>query len=194
MVEPTQLDTAPGRFARFLRAAGALDLASKLAIVCIFLCWFLIETLVVSWGSLQHNVRFFELSAVIADPTRMFFSIRISLPVVLFGMLCIVCLLAPLLPHYSNHRLAWLGYMAPLGLMLVCGALLYSKTSTALLTAPGDASPLNGNLIRFANNLVHQGGDLLARHISVGLGGYAALLACLVLAVQGARGYRHAPR
>lgn len=194
MAVPTQLDQAPRRFAGFLRAAKRVDPASKLAIACIFFCWFLIQTLVVSWGSLQHNVRFFELSAVIADPTRMFFSIRLSLQVLLFAALCVVCLLAPLLPHYLNNRWAWLGTMAPLGLMVACGALLYSKTSTELLAAPADPNPLNGNFIRFANNLVHQGGDLLARHISVGVGGYAALLACLVLAVQGARGYRRAAR
>jgi uncharacterized protein YggT (Ycf19 family) len=183
-----------GPFTRLLQSAGELDLASKLAIVCIMFSWFLIETLVVSWGSLQHNVRFFEMASIIADPTRMFFRIRISLQVLLFGLLCVVCLLAPLLPHYWRARSAFLGYFAPLALMAVCGALLYSKTSASFFAAPNDAGTLNGNFIRFANNLVHQGSDLLARHISVGVGGYTALFACIVLALQGARRYRHAAR
>jgi hypothetical protein len=196
MAVPTQLHDAPlpDHFTRIVRAAGELDLASKLAIVCILFSWFLIETLVVTWGSLQHNVRFFELSSVIADPTRMFFRIRISLQEILFGLLCVLCLLAPLLPHYWSARPAFFGYFAPLALMAVCAILLYAKTSAAFLAPPKDANLLNGNFIRFANNLVQHGADMLARHISVGVGGYTALLACMVLAMQGARRYRQAPR
>jgi uncharacterized protein YggT (Ycf19 family) len=196
MAIPTEMHDVPwrDRFAELARAAGALDLASKLAIVCILFSWFLIETLVVSWGSLQHNVRFFEISSIISDPTRMFFRIHVSLQIILFGLLCIVCLLAPLVPHYWRTRWAFLGYCAPLGLMVVCGALLYSKTSAEFLSGSNDVISLNGNFIRFANKLVHQGSDLLARHISVGVGGYTALIACIVLALQGARRYRHAAR
>jgi hypothetical protein len=90
-------------------------------------------------------------------------------------------------------RALWLGYLAPLALMLICGALLFSRTSGEFIAAPSNVSRIGGNLIQFANDLVHHGGDLVARHVSIGVGGYLALAASLVLALQGVRGFRKMP-
>jgi hypothetical protein len=193
---PGNLQTAapPTLAARVFKAAGQIELASKIAIVCVFFGWFLVDTLVVTLGSLQHGVRFFDLSAVIADPSRMFFGLQGSVHRVFFIPLCIACILAPLLPHFGRIRVLWLSYIAPLALMLICGVLLFWRTSGQFIAAPGNAGRVAGNLIQFANDLVHHGGDLVTRHVSIGIGGYLALAASLVLALRGVRRLRSVPR
>ena len=194
MDAPGNLQTAapPTLAARLLKAAGQIELASKIAIVCVFFGWFLVDTLVVTLGSLQHGVRFFDISAVIADPSRMFFGLQGSVHRVFFIPLCIVCLFAPLLPHLGRTRALWLSYVAPLALMLICAVLLLWRTSGEFIAAPSNAGRAAGNIIQFANDLVHHGGDLVARHVSIGIGGYLALIACIVLALRGVRRFRSA--
>jgi hypothetical protein len=191
---PGNLQSAdrPTLLSNLTRAAAQLETASKFAILCIFFGWFLVDTFVVTLGSLQHGVRFFDVSAVIADPRRLFFGIQGSLHRILFGLVCILCLLAPLLPHLRRARANWLAYLAPLILMVLCGALLYSRTSSELFAASGDAGRAGGNWIRLANDLVRHGSGLVTRHISVGVGGYLALIASMVLALRGARYFRNA--
>jgi hypothetical protein len=192
MDAPGNLQTAtpPTVVGRLLKAASQIEMASKVAIVCVFFGWFLVDTLVVTLGSLQHGVRFYDMSAVIADPSRMFFGLQGSLHRTLFIPLCMVCLLAPLLPHLRSVRVLWLSYIAPLVLMLICAVLLYSRTSGEFIATPSSAGRVGGNLIQFANNLVHHGGDLVARHVSIGVGGYLALVAGVVLALRGVRRFR----
>jgi hypothetical protein len=176
-----------------LDAASHIDLTSKVAIACVFFGWFLLNTLVVTLGSLQHGVRFFDLSAVIADPSRMFFGSPVPLHRLFFIPLCLICLCAPLLPHVRRRRLSWLSYAAPLALMAACGIMLFSRTSGEFIAAPSNAGHIAANLIQFANDLAHRGGDLVARHVSIGIGGYVALAASMVLTLQGIRRVRDAP-
>jgi len=176
---------------KLLRAAAQIDGVSLLAMLGILIGWFFIDTLVVSLGSLRHGVRFFDITGAIADPTRIFFGVDGFFQRIFFGLICFVCLLAPLLPHWRRYRLAWAAYLAPLALMLLCSALLYSKTSSDFVSAPGDANALGNSVMRFANDLVHRGSGLVSRHISIGVGGYLAFAGTLVLAVQGIRQFRH---
>jgi hypothetical protein len=196
MDAPGNLQTAtpPTLVARLLKAAGQIELASKVAIVCIFFGWFLVDTLVVTLGSLQHGVRFYDLSAVIADPSRMFFGLQGSLHRTIFIPLCLVCIFAPLLPHFRSMRVLWLSYVAPLALTVICAVLLYARTSGEFIAAHSNTGRVGANLIQFANGLVHHGGDLVARHVSIGVGGYLALVACVVLALRGVRRFRSTPR
>jgi hypothetical protein len=195
MDAPGNLQTAapPTLVARLLKAAGQIDLASKLAMVCVFFGWFLVDTLVVTLGSLQHGVRFFDMSAVIADPSRIFFGLHGSVHRMFFIPLCVVCIFAPLLPHFRRMRVLRLCYVAPLALMVICGVLLFWRTSGEFIVAPSSAGRVGGNLIQLANDLVHHGGDLVARHVAIGVGGYLALAASLVLALQGVRSFRKSP-
>lgn len=195
MDAPGNLQTAapPSLAAGFVQAAAQIDLWSKIAIACVFFGWFLLDTLVVTLGPVQHGVRFFDISAVIADPSRMFFGLQGSLHRVFFIPLCLICLCAPLLPHVRRMRVLWLSYAAPLALLVICGAVLFSRTSGEFIAAPSNAGRVGGNLIQFANDLVHRGGDLVARHVSIGVGGYLALAAGIVLALQGFRQLRKTP-
>jgi hypothetical protein len=194
MDTPSNVQSAdrPTLLANLTRAAAQLETASKFALLCIFFGWFFADTLVVTLGSLQHGVRFFDMSAMIADPTRLFFGIQRPFHRIMFGVVCVLCLLAPLLPHLRGGGANWLAYLAPLILMVICGGLLYSRTSSEFIAAAGDAGSPGSHLIRFANDLARHGSGLVARHISVGVGGYLALIASLVLALRGARHFRNA--
>jgi hypothetical protein len=185
---------APTLFGQLQKAAGQIDGVSLSALFAIFIGWFFVDTLAVTLGSLRHGVRFFDISAAVADPTRIFFGVDGSFQRVFFALICFICLLAPLLPHWRRKRWAWLAYLAPLALMVICGALLYSKTSGEFFSAPTDATSLSGSVIRFANDLVHRSTGLVSKHVSVGVGGYLAFAGSLVLAAQGMRHLRrHAP-
>jgi hypothetical protein len=182
---PSGTETHKGLLGRIVTAAVQLDTSSKFAIICVFFAWFFIDTLEVSVGSIKHGVRFFDASAVIADPTRMFFSIDTSFGVIVFSLLCCLCLMGPLAPHIWRTRLAWLAYLLPLILIVVCGLLLYSKTSGEILATPSDANAVRASVMNLANKILQRGSDLIARHIAVGAGGYVALLGSLVLGYQG---------
>jgi hypothetical protein len=167
-----------------------LDSAGVVALFCIFLSWFFIDTFTVTLGSLQHGVRFYDVPAVIADPTRMFFGTATTFRTILFGALCVFCLLLPIAVYWRGERWTWFTLCAPLILMLVCGLLLYSRTSGEFFATPTNAVGVSGNLIHFANGLVHRGSGAVARHVNIGAGGYAAFVASLVLAISGVRGFK----
>jgi hypothetical protein len=196
METPRHLDVARTQSlaGRMLGAATQVDTSSRWAIAFILVGWFFIDTLTVSLGSLQHGIRFFDIAAVIADPTRMFFGVESSVQRVLFGLVCLACLLAPLAAHLSRSRFASFGYLAPLLLIAICGALLYSKSSSEFISAPSDANSVSSDLIRLANRLLRQGSGLAAKHVAVGVGGYVALIGSLVLAAQGVRRFHRQRR
>jgi hypothetical protein len=173
-----------------MRADGKLDTASLIALFSIFLGWFFIDTLAVTLGSLQHGVRFLDVPAVIADPSRMFLGIDRSWRTYAFGGLCVLCLLSPFAALVGRGRWIRVAHWAPLVLMLICAALLYWKTSQELLTPSGDAASVSSKVVRFANGLVHRGSGVVARHVTVGVGGYLAFLGSIVLALSGLRGSR----
>jgi hypothetical protein len=198
MEDPRSLDAAaavehkgaPSEALRETTAAAPIDGLALSGIVAVFIGWFLTNTLVATLGSLQHGVRFYDMSAIIADPTRIFFGVDAPFQRTLFGVLCFACLLGPLLRILRPSRASIAGYFAPLALMVVCGIWLYAKTSGDFLQGPQDPATLTGSVIRFANDLVHRGSGLVSRHISVGFGAYVALAGSIALAVSGTRRLR----
>jgi hypothetical protein len=204
MDAPPTLDVPTSRplIGRGMRAFSALDASSKLALVIVAMGWFFMNTLVASLGSFQHGVGFFDISAIIGDPTRLFFGVNAPFHRIFFGLICLACLLAPLAPHLEvapsplepiplkNRKWLWLCYTVPLALMVVCGVLLYVRTSGDFFADPGDPNSMTGSLVHFANGLVRRGSDMVSRHISVGAGAYLALLGSSVLASQGVRRFR----
>jgi hypothetical protein len=190
---PSNAETQKGTLARIIAAAGEPDALTKFAIISVFFSWFFIDTLEVSVGSIKHGVRFFDAAAVIADPTRMFFSIDTTFGVVLFSLVCFLCLMGPLAPHMWRNRFAWLAYLLPLVLIVCCGLMLYSKTSGEILATPSDANGLSGSVVSLANKILRRGSDLVSRHVAVGAGGYVALLGSLLLGCQGLRRFLNRP-
>lgn len=179
--------------ARSVHALATLPLSTQLAMVCLLFGWFFTKTLGVSLGSIEHGVRFFDMSAVIADPTRLFFGIETTLQRIVFGLVCLGCVLAPLAPRLMQGKSAWLWYGAPFTLILVCGVTLYWRTSGEFFATPSDANFVTGSLIHFANDLARRTGDLVNRHLTIGGGAYLALIGSVVLLFQGLGGYRRQP-
>jgi hypothetical protein len=171
-------------------AAAAPDGITAAALIAVFAGWFLCSTLTASIGSLQRGVRFFEMSAIIADPTRLFFAFDAPMHRILFGLACVLCLAAPLIPWLRPSRAAVVGLFTPLLLMIACGVLLYVRTSGDFFEVPHDPATLTGTVLRFANGIVQRGSALVSRHISLGVGGYLALAGALVLAERGWRRLR----
>src|SRR5579871_420443 len=122
-VEPRATPPGPPRETTAARRIDGLAIAG---IVGVFIGWFLTNTLIATLGSLQHGVRFYDMSAVIADPTRIFFGVNAPFQQVAFGFLCLAGLLGPLLPVISRARVSIAGYFAPLALMVVCGSWLFA--------------------------------------------------------------------
>jgi hypothetical protein len=180
----------------WLRAVGRLDPLTWLALVCIVAGWFFFDTLVASAGPWRRAVHFYELAAIIANPVRLFFGIdRSQLPAVIgFTVLCLAVLCLPLAPFLSRVREAWLAYLVPLALMLVCGAWLYARTSGDFFNTAADTGTLTSDVVRFANDLFHRASQPVARRVSIGAGSYVAFIGCVFLAWYGIRRYRQPPQ
>jgi hypothetical protein len=179
--------TPPTFFEKLTAAAGQLGPASVLALVCLLIGWFFTNTLVTTMGPLEHDVRFFNLGDAVVNPMRLFVGGDVSVATVAFFLVCIASLLAPLAPHWNGNRALWPTYLAPMILLLVVGLSLYLRSSHDLFTTGDDADAVSRDLVRLANDLVNKGGELVARHVSVGLGGYLGLVGALVLAYRGFR-------
>jgi len=185
----TEAPSAPNPW---LRAASRLEGLTWLALVCVVAGWFFLDTLVVTVGPWRRAVHFYELATVIANPTRLFLGIdRAQLPgIIAFTVLCLGVLSTPLAPFLSRLREAWLAYLTPLALMLICGAWLYARTSGDFFNTAADTGTLTSDVVRFANDLLHHATQPVARRVSIGAGSYVAIAACLFLAYHGVRRYR----
>jgi hypothetical protein len=193
--EPT-ISASESASSAWLRAVSRLDPLTWLALICIVAGWFFLDTLVVSAGPWRRTVHFYELAAIIANPMRLFFGIDHSqLPAVIaFTVLCLGVLCLPLAPFLSRVREAWLAYLVPLALMLICGAWLYARTRGDFFNTAADTDTLTSHVVRFANDLFHRAGQPVARRVSIGAGSYVALIGCLFLTGYGIRRYREPPQ
>lgn len=186
-VTPLSLDSILTRLA-------PLNPVVWLALVCVLSGWFLLDTLHVSAGPIDHGVRFYQLAAIISRPVRLFTGVDhgYGFGTALFGLVCVAALLAPLAPLYARDRRAWLGHFAPLALLLACALLLYARTSGEFWATSNEPEAISNDLIRFANDLIHRGGDIAARRVAIGAGGYLAFVGSAVLALRGILHYRKA--
>jgi len=181
------MGTSPTFFDKLTAAAGELGFVTVIAMVCLLIGWFFTNTLVASMGPMEHDVRFFNLADAIANPLRLFVGGDATVGTVVFTVVCVACLLAPLAPHWSGNRALWPAYFAPLLLMVLVGLMLYVHASQDLFPTANSADAVSRDLIRLANDLVNKGGELVARHVAVGFGGYLGALGGLVLAYRGLR-------
>ncbi len=185
----------PSAWLPWVRAASRLDALTWLALTCILMGWFFLDTLAVAVGPVKHTVRFYELAALIDSPIQLLVGIDRShvLEVIALALMCIGALCTPLAPYLSNARSAWLACVAPLALMVVCGMWLYARTSGDLFATPATAGTLASDVFRLANDLLHRGSEPVARRVTIGAGSYLALAGSLFLAYRGIRRYREPP-
>jgi hypothetical protein len=177
-------------------AVSRLEPLTWLALICIVAGWFFLDTLVVTAGPWRRAVHFYEVAAIVANPMRLFVGInQEQLPAIIaFGVLCLGVLCTPLTPFLTRVRAAWLAYVTPLALMLVCGAWLYARTSGDFFTTAADTGTLTSDVVRFANDLFHRATQPVARRVSIGAGSYVAVIGCLFLAYYGIRRYHERPQ
>jgi hypothetical protein len=166
--------------------ARKIDCVTWVALACIAVGWFWLNTLVATFGPIQHVVRFYELPVVMRDPRWLLTGISDAYPLsrVLFGIVCLVVITAPLLPRLIFPRVPYLLSSAPFLLMLLCGIVLYVKSSTTHIEATDSLGRIGGYIARWANGTTTWAGDVVARHIAIGAGGYLSFLASGFVAIK----------
>jgi hypothetical protein len=171
-----------------------VDRQTWIALVCLAVGWFFLATLVTTIGSVKQKYHFFDMLTVMLNPAWLLYGLGSSHPMesVAFGLLNLVVLVLPIVPFIVRKRSASLLSVAPLVLMLLSGYALYKRTSGPYFAATERGGHWTNALVNFGNALAEGVGDAVARHISVGLGAYLALLAALFLAVKGLRTFRAA--
>lgn len=171
-----------------------VDRLTWIALVCLAVGWFFLATLVTAIGSVKQKYHFFDMLTVMLNPAWLLYGLGSSHPLesVAFGLLDLVILVLPIVPFIVRKRSAWLLSTAPLVLMLLSSYALYERTSGPYFATTERAGRWAHALVNFGNVVAQGVGDAAARHISVGLGGYLALLAALFLAVKGLRTFRAA--
>src|ERR1700753_2209073 len=104
-----------------------IDAITWAAIACIVLGWFWLDTLTATFGPIQHSVHFYDLPVVMHDPRWLLTGVgnAFLLARVVFGLLCLVVITAPLRPRLGFPRVPYLLSSSPLLLMLLCGIVLY---------------------------------------------------------------------
>ena len=195
MENRTSSDTLAGHplgSTALVRTLSQLDAASWLAMLCIFMGWFVTDTLVVTLGPLQHSFRFYDMAAIAANPIQLVSGIDRAHAYVgiVFGLLCLAAVFAPLAPIIWSRRAAWLANTIPLALIAGCAVLIAARSPGDYFNTPPHASLLGTDLIRFANDVVNQGATLVTKRISLGAGAYLAVIGSAFLAMRGVRRYR----
>jgi hypothetical protein len=175
-------------------ALTQLDAASWLAMLCIFVGWFLTDTLALSLGPMQHSLRFYDMAAIAANPIQIFSGIDHAHAYVsiAFGLLCLIAVFAPLAPFLWSARTAQLATLIPFALMVICAALIAARSPGDYFHAPPQTTSLGSDLIRFANGVIGRGATVVTKRITVGAGAYLALAGSVFLAMRGLRCYRAA--
>jgi hypothetical protein len=164
-----------------------IDSLTWVAVGCVVLGWFWLDTLAASFGPVHNTVRFYDLPVVMHDPRWLLSGVRDAylLARVTFGLVCLVVITAPLLPRLGFPHVPCLLSSAPFLLMLLCGIVLYVKSSSTQIAATDSLGRIGGYLAKWANGATNWTGDVVARHIAIGGGGYLAFGASGFLAVRG---------
>jgi hypothetical protein len=177
--------------------ARHLDPIVAAAVACVVAGWFWMNICVTSVGRLQLGFRFYDMWQLIERPALLLTGLgdgysgkRIG-----FGALCLLVALAPLSVYFrpaggrpsrfGPSMSTWMASLAPLALMVLCGALLYYRTSPDYFAADPRAGDLGREFIRFANQVAGKVVGGIARHVAPGAGAYVSLVASLVIAARG---------
>jgi hypothetical protein len=171
-----------------------VDRHTWIALLGLIVGWFFLATVVTTVGPVQQKYHFFDMLTVMLNPAWLLYGMGSSHPfeAVAFGLLDVGVLVLPLVPYVVRTRSSWLLSTLPLLLMLLCGVELYKRTSGPYFEATERGGSWTHSLVHFGNSVAEGVGNVAARHISVGLGAYLALLASLFLAVKGLRAFRAA--
>jgi hypothetical protein len=170
------------------------DWTVLVAVACLACSWFFMSSLVMDYGAVQLQFRFYNVLTLMHSPGRIVTGASgdgATWDAWLFGSVCAAAVLAALAPAVSTRKVAWLGCVAPIALMALSGAILYHGFSQDLVADDGFLGDTGLRLSHLANQLANRVGGMIARQIHVGLGGYLSLASSAFLAVKGLRGYQN---
>lgn len=176
-------------------ANGDVDVVALAAVVVLIIGWFGMSTLVTELAGVRQRFHFYNMWSVLAHPARLLTGLSggDAARGLAFGVVCIAAALVVLVPYRFKQRSAWLAYLIPLALMILCGVALYEKTSGDYFADSGAYGSIGSELVALANRVANRMSDSIARHISIGLGGYVSFAASVVLAVRGVARFRSPP-
>jgi hypothetical protein len=169
-------------------AERVIDSPVLIAAAAIFIGWFLLDTVSMTFGALRLDFRFYHLAAIIQRPTRMLTGIDAAGEVwtLLFSLICLAALAAALVPGWLRLPGGRLGCLAPLLLMLVCGGALYYETSRDTFIVATESN-VTKTLASLANLMVRRAGAVVARQVRVDAGAWLSALGAVYLAWAGWR-------
>jgi hypothetical protein len=164
-----------------------IDAATWVAVACIILGWFGLNTLVATFGPIEHAAYFYDLGALMREPRWLLTGVSVSrsFGTIVFGLICLIVAAVPLLPRLGYPKVPWLLSSLPLLFMLLCGITLYVKASYAHIEATDSLGRLGGYIARWANAATDWTGDVISRHIAMGAGSYLSFVAGGWLAFRG---------
>ena len=178
---PEAADASPGQ------PKVQLEPSEVIALGCLLLGWFVMNTLVTDLGAVQQTFRFYNVWTMLRDPARLATGMTggdraVSLG---FAVICLATATAILVPFRLRTPKSWLAYFAPLALMVVCAAVLWSESATNAFSDGGRYGSTGSHIIQFANSLVNRASASFAKRISLGFGAYLSFAASLFLAWRG---------
>ncbi len=106
------------------------DWTAVLALVCLALSWFWMSSLVTDLIAVRLHFHFYNMLTLMRSPESIVMgagSADGTRDAWLFGTVCMAALFAPIAPLISSRKVAWLGCVVPLALMVLCGAILYHE-------------------------------------------------------------------
>jgi hypothetical protein len=193
--QPDMLNERGGSTVATPPASGVTDVAMLLAIAAIFSGWFLLDTVSMTFGALRLDFRFYHLAALIERPTRLLTGIDVATSrwTIPFSVVCLASLAAAFVPSWLQLPRSRLYCLAPLLLMLICGAALYFETSRDTFAAAATDNDVSHALMRLANTMVRRAGSVVARQVRVDAGAWLSAGGALYLAWAGWRRQPAAP-
>ncbi|XLZ68779.1 hypothetical protein ABT364_19825 [Massilia sp. SR12] len=102
----------------------------------------------------------------------------------LYGVLCVLAMAAPLLPVFSRHKYAALGYCAPLAFLVLTGLGIYLKMHQMASAARDSMRAFGGRGMEDVADAMMQ---RVSQVVSLGFGTYLSLAAAAYLAYLGVR-------
>jgi len=165
--------------------AQLIGIPTLVAMACILIGWFFFAAVSVDFLGDEFSATFYDFMRVLNNPQNGLATIagQASSGAGFYGFLCIVALLAPLVPHVIKRRETWLAYCAPAAWMVLAALIGAWKVNAGISEAQRQFGGFGGGAAR-----EFMGEALNA--VSLGFGVYLSVVAALYLAYVGVQRYR----
>ena len=177
------------------RYTSMIGIPTLVALLVIFIAWFFMSTIVVDLLG-RTEVSFYSAMGLLNNPEAGLESLASSRTpsAGVYGLITIVALLIPLLPHFLGMRQLWLTYCAPIAWMLLAYIIGRMKISSAMNEGAEAIGGFGGEEAEeYARQAAEEMQQMISEVVSVGFGTWVAIAAGLYLAWMGYQRFRAAP-